>query len=103
MTKIKRHVSDRTHWTSKTTSISEQLEYLEDHIAEEWHDGWQAQCDMMCMIAGDISDWLNQLFKIAIDRGVKLAEVQECLMFMEESIMQMINNRSRSKYDDCVH
>ena len=49
-----------------------------------------------------ISDWLNQLFKIAVDRGVKLAEVQECLMFMEEFIMQMINNRCRIKYDDCT-
>ncbi len=56
----------------------------------------------MGMIAEDISDWLNQLFKIAVDRGVKLAEVQECLMFMEESIMQMINNRCRIKYDDCT-
>ncbi|DBA66625.1 TPA: hypothetical protein ACH3X2_002195 [Trebouxia sp. C0005] len=102
MTKIKRHSSDRIHWTSKTTSISEQLEYLEDHIAEDWHDGWQAQCDVMCMIAGDICDWLKKLFKIAADRGVKLAEVQECLMFMEESIMQMINNRSRTKCEDCT-
>ena len=75
MTKIKRHTSDDTHWTSRTTSISEQLEYLENHIADKWHDGWQAQCDTMGMIAGDISDWLNQLFRIAIDRGVKLAEV----------------------------
>ena len=102
MTNIKRHASDDTHWTSRTTSISEQLEDLENHIAEDWHDGWQAQCDMMGMIAGDISDWLNQLFTIAIDRGVKLAEVQECLMFMEESIMQMTNNRCRIKYDDCT-
>ena len=102
MTKTKQHASDHTHWTSRTTSISEQLEYLENHIAEDWHDGWQAQCYMMCVIAGDISDWLNQLFKIAIDRGVKLAKVQECLEFMEESIMQMINNRCRTKYDDCT-
>lgn len=78
------------------------MDYLEEEILENWHDGWQDQCFFMCEIAGEICEWLNDLFKIAIERGAKLTEVQDCLMFMDESIVQMMNNNSRTKYRNCT-
>lgn len=45
---------------------------------------------------GEIETWLNNLFKVGIERGLELGTVQKCLIFMEKHIVAIMNDNCRS-------
>lgn len=99
--KTKQDVAQKIGFESNKQNINQQQKALEKDIKQNWHDGWQEQIDMMVGIADEVSSWLDRLFKVAVEAGTELATVQKCLIFMEGHILQLMNNRCRTRYDEC--
>ncbi len=57
---------------------------------------------MTCDILGEISAWLNDLFKVAIEKGSDLTSVQQHLIFIEEHMLEIMHSNCRSAYSESV-
>lgn len=97
----KQDVAQQIGFESNKRNINQQQKALEKDIKQNWKDGGIKQAEMSAAIANEVSSWLDCLFKVAVEAGTELVTVQKCLIFVEGHILQLMNNRSRSNYDDC--
>lgn len=57
---------------------------------------------MMADIVGEVQIWLKALFKIAMVEGTDLAAVQQCLILMEEHMLDIMHNHCRSPFGETL-
>jgi len=87
-------------WDSYKKSIARKAKELKKSLRRL--EFWEEQYCMTCDILGEISAWLNDLFKVAIEKGSDLTSVQQHLIFIEEHMLEIMHNNCRSAYSESV-
>ncbi len=83
-------------------SLDRQASALMISLEEDPHDGYEEQGDMRRTVGDEMVLWLSDLFRIAIEQGVQLAIVQQCLVLMEGYVVSMMESSTgRSDYSNC--
>ncbi len=99
--KAKDDVDQIVNFARHRTSLCGQAKELKRSLRQDWHDGFDDQIEMKGGIIQEIVDWLNDLFKLAIEKGLELAAAQKCLIFMETQMLQIMHDNCRCKYQMC--
>ena len=88
---------------SHQQSINGLAKNLKSSLRRDWHDGYEEQSAYKGQMVGEIETWLNNLFKVGIERGLELGTVQKCLIFMEKHIVAIMNDHCRSTYSESCY
>ena len=90
--------ADPIKLTMYQRSLAKQAKELNADLRRDWHDGYEDQSIMMADIVGEVRTWLIALFEVAIVEGTDLAAVQQCLILMEEHMLDIMHNNCRSPF-----
>lgn len=99
--KAKSELQSRINFDVRKQAINASAKELKRSLKNDWHDGTDYQIDCKGDIAMQAMEWLDNLFKVAIEEGLELATVQKCLVFMEGHIVTMMNDNTRCDYSNC--
>ncbi len=99
--KAKDDVDQIVNLAGHRASLCGQAKELKRSLRQDWHDGSDDQIEMKGGIIQEIVDWLNDLFKLAIEKGLELAAAQKCLIFMETQMLQIMHDNCRCEYEMC--
>ena len=99
--KAKDDVDQIVDFAGHRASLCEQAKELKRSLRQDWHDGSDDQIEMKGGIIQEIVDWLNDLFKLAIEKGLELAASQKSLIFMETQMLQIMHDNCRCEYQMC--
>lgn len=99
--KAKDDVDQIVDFAGHRASLCGQAKELKRSLRQDWHDGYEDQVAMKGGIIQEIVDWLNDLFKLAIEKGLELAAAQKCLIFMETQMLQIMHDNCRCQYKEC--
>lgn len=99
--KAKSALQSRINFDVRKQAINASAKELKRSLKNDWHDGIDYQIECKGEIAMQAMEWLDNLFKVAIEEGLELATVQKCLVFMEGHIVTMMNDNTRCDYSNC--
>ena len=77
-------------------SLKQQAKERKSGLRHDWHDGSDAQMQIQNYLTGEVLTWLNDLFEVAIEGGLQLATTQECLVFIESQMIDMMQDNCRA-------
>lgn len=99
--KTKDAVDQKIKLEDHKKSIKQHAKELKSSLRHHWHDGHEDQVHIKHCITGEVLEWLNDLFEVAIEGGTQLAITQKCLMFMEDQVVAIMDDNCRVDFYDC--
>lgn len=93
-------LQSRIKFDVRKQAINASAKELKRSLKSDWR-GTDHQIQCKGDIAMQSMEWLDDLFKVAIEEGLELITVQKCLIFMEGHVVTMMNDRTRTKYGHC--
>ena len=96
-----RRKTQKIKFAAHKDSLTQQAKDLKSSLRHDWHDGTDDQIEIKGGIVMEVLQWVSDLFKVAIDKGVELAAVQKCLIFMETQMLETMHDNCRTEYEMC--